>query len=91
MRGFGGMLSFEVTGGYGPGVRAFEALQVCKRATSLGGISTLVSHPAGISSVQMPKEIRAVAGISEGLIRVSVGIEDPDDLLDDFEQALRLA
>ena len=91
MRGFGGMLSFEVKGGYGPGVRAFEALQVCKRATSLGGISTLVSHPAGISSVQMPKEIRAAAGISEGLIRVSVGIEDPDDLLEDFEQALRLA
>ncbi|OLD54158.1 MAG: methionine gamma-lyase [Armatimonadetes bacterium 13_1_40CM_3_65_7] len=91
MRGFGGMLSFEPKGGYEPGVRAFEALQVCKRATSLGGISTLVSHPAGISSVQMPKEIRAAAGIAEGLIRVSVGIEDPGDLLEDFEQALRLA
>lgn len=91
MRGFGGMLSFEVKGGYGPGVRAFEALQVCTRATSLGGISTLVSHPAGISSVQMPKEVREASGIAEGLIRVSVGIEDPDDLLEDFEQALRLA
>lgn len=91
MRGFGGMLSFEVKGGYEPGVRAFEALQVCTRATSLGGISTLVSHPAGISSVQMPKEVREASGIAEGLIRVSVGIEDPDDLLGDFEQALRLA
>ena len=91
MRGFGGMLSFEPKGGYEPGVRAFKALQVCKRATSLGGISTLVSHPAGISSVQMPKEIRAAAGIAEGLIRVSVGIEDLGDLLEDFEQALRLA
>jgi len=91
MRGFGGMLSFEVKGGYAPGVRAFEALQVCKRATSLGGISTLVSHPAGISSVQMPKDVREAAGIAEGLIRVSVGIEDAEDLLNDFEQALRQA
>lgn len=85
------MLSFEVRGGYAPGVRAFEALQVCNRATSLGGISTLVSHPAGISSVQMPKEVREAAGIGEGLIRVSVGIEDADDLLNDFEQALQRA
>ncbi len=91
MRDFGGMLSFEVTGGYEPGVRAFEALQVCKRATSLGGITTLVSHPAGISSVHMPKEVREAAGIAEGLIRVSVGIEDTDDLLADFGQALRRA
>jgi methionine-gamma-lyase len=91
MRGFGGMLSFEVKGGYDPGVRAFEALQVAKRATSLGGISTLVSHPAGISNVQMPKAVREAAGVAEGLIRVSVGIEDPDDLLVDFEQALRRA
>lgn len=91
MRDFGGMLSFEVKGGYEPGVRAFEALQVCKRATSLGGISTLVSHPAGISSVHMPKEVREASGIAEGLIRVSVGIEDTDDLLKDFEQALRRA
>jgi len=91
MRDFGGMLSFEVAGGYEPGVRAFEALQVCKRATSLGGISTLVSHPAGISSVNMPKEVREAAGIAAGLIRVSVGIEDTDDLLEDFEQALRRA
>jgi len=91
MRGFGGMLSFEVKGGYEPGVRAFEALRVCTRATSLGGISTLVSHPASISSVQMPEAVREAAGIAEGLIRVSVGIEDPDDVLEDFEQALGLA
>lgn len=91
MRGFGGMLSFEVQGGYGPSVRVFEALQVCKRATSLGGVSTLVSHPASISSVHMPREVRAAAGISDGLIRVSVGIEDGEDLLEDFEQALMKA
>ena len=90
MRGFGGMFSFEVRGGFEPSVRVFEALTIPKRATSLGGISTLVSHPAGISSVHMPKEVREAAGISEGLIRVSVGIEDADDLLDDFDQALKV-
>jgi methionine-gamma-lyase len=91
MRGFGGMLSFEVKGGYEASVRTFEALQVGKRATSLGGVCTLVSHPAGISSVHMPKEVRAAAGIVEGLLRVSVGIEDLDDLLADFDHALRRA
>lgn len=91
MRGFGGMLSLEVRGGYESSVRAFEALQVCKRATSLGGITTLVSHPASISNVHMPREVRKAAGIADGLIRVSVGIEDTDDLIDDFDQALRFA
>jgi cystathionine beta-lyase/cystathionine gamma-synthase len=91
MRGFGGMLSFEVRGGYEAGVRVFEGLRVAKRATSLGGTTTLVSHPASISSVHMPKEVREAAGITDGLIRVSVGIEDADDLVDDFAQALERA
>ncbi|MDQ7819261.1 MAG: aminotransferase class I/II-fold pyridoxal phosphate-dependent enzyme [Armatimonadota bacterium] len=89
MRGFGGMLSFEVAGGYEASVRVFDALRVCTRATSLGGVSTLVSHPASISSVHMPARVREAAGIAPGLIRVSVGIEDPSDLLEDFSQALR--
>ncbi|MDQ7843729.1 MAG: aminotransferase class I/II-fold pyridoxal phosphate-dependent enzyme [Armatimonadota bacterium] len=91
MRGFSGMLSFEVRGGYGPGVRVLEALRVAKRATSLGGTTTLVSHPASLSSVHMPREVREAAGITDGLIRVSVGIEDPEDLLEDFQQALAAA
>lgn len=88
MRGFSGMLSFEVRGGYEPGVRVLEALQVAKRATSLGGTTTLVSHPASLSNVHMPREVREAAGITDGLIRVSIGIEDVDDLLEDFSQAL---
>lgn len=88
MRGFGGMLSFEVRGGYDAGVQVFEALRMAKRATSLGGTTTLVSHPASLSSVHMPKEVREAAGITDGLIRVSVGIEDAEDLIADFEQAL---
>jgi len=88
MRGYSGMLSFEVRGGYAAGVRAFEALRLARRATSLGGTTTLVSHPASLSSVHMPREVREAAGITDGLIRVSVGIEDVEDLLEDFAQAL---
>ncbi len=88
MRGFTGMLSFEVRGGYEAGVRVLEALRVAKRATSLGGTTTLVSHPASLSSVHMPKDVREAAGITDGLIRVSVGIEEVEDLIEDFGQAL---
>lgn len=91
MRGFTGMLSFDVRGGYGAGVRVFEALRVAKRATSLGGTTTLVSHPASVSSVHMPREVREAAGITDGLIRVSVGIEEAEDIIEDFDQALEQA
>ena len=91
MRGFTGMLSFEVRGGHDAGVRVLETLRVAKRATSLGGTTTLVSHPASLSSVHMPKEVREAAGINDGLIRVSVGIEEVEDLIEDFGQALERA
>lgn len=91
MRGYSGMLSFEVRGGYDAGVRALEALRVAKRATSLGGTTTLVSHPASLSSVHMPRGVREAAGITDGLIRVSVGIEDVEDLVEDFRVALDAA
>lgn len=91
MRGFGGMLSFEVKGGFEAGVRCVEALRVCTLAVSLGGVETLVTHPASTSSVGIPREERIRAGITDGLIRVSVGIEEIEDLLRDFDQALQLA
>jgi len=91
MRGFGGLLSFEVKGGFDAGVRCVEALRVCTLAVSLGGVETLVTHPASTSSVGIPREERIRAGITDGLIRVSVGIEDIEDLLRDFDQALRRA
>jgi methionine-gamma-lyase len=87
-RGFGGMLSFEVRGDVAAGARCVEALRVGKLAVSLGGISTLVTHPASTTSVNMPREARLAAGIADGLIRVSVGVEDLKDLLEDFDQAL---
>jgi len=87
-RGFGGMLSVEVRGDVAAGARCVEALRVGKLAVSLGGVSTLVTHPASTTSVNMPREVRLAAGIADGLIRVSVGVEDLQDLIEDFDQAL---
>jgi cystathionine beta-lyase/cystathionine gamma-synthase len=86
--GFGGMMSIEVAGDVAAGARCVEALRVAKLAVSLGGISTLVTHPASTTSVNMPRDVRLAAGIADGLIRISVGIEDLDDLIDDFDRAL---
>jgi methionine-gamma-lyase len=91
MRGFGGVLSFEVRGGFEAGVRVVEALRTCLLAVSLGGVETLVTHPASTTSVGIPKADRERAGITDGLIRVAVGLEDAEDLIADFDQALRAA
>ncbi|MBI3975916.1 MAG: aminotransferase class I/II-fold pyridoxal phosphate-dependent enzyme [Armatimonadetes bacterium] len=91
MRGFGGMLSVEVTGGIAAGARVVEALRTALLAVSLGSVETLVTHPASTTSVGIPAADRARAGIREGLIRVSVGIEDVEDLVDDFTHALQAA
>ena len=90
-RGFGGMLSLEVRGDVAVGARCVEALRVAKLAVSLGGVSTLVTHPASTTSVNMPREVRLAAGIADGLIRVSVGVEDLADLIADVDQALARA
>jgi cystathionine beta-lyase/cystathionine gamma-synthase len=89
MRGFGGMLTFDV----GSIEAAFE---VCKRvrlmalAESLGGVETLISHPASMTHASVPPEQRAKIGLTDGLVRISAGIEDPQDLIEDIDQALRL-
>ena len=85
--GSGGMLAFEV-GGREAGERVMDALELCARATSLGGVDTLVSHPASTSHRQFSAAQLTAAGVSEGLLRVSVGCEDGDDIVADFEQAL---
>jgi methionine-gamma-lyase len=86
--GFGGMLAFEAKGGQAAGEAFMNNLQLCARATSLGGVDTVVSHPASTSHRQFTLEQLAASGISPGLIRVSVGCEDADDLVADFRQAL---
>ncbi len=86
--GFGGMLNFELSAGVDAAIACFEKLRIPIKAPSLGGIESLVTRPAVTSHVGMSAEARAKAGISDGLIRVSVGIEAAQDLVSDFEQAL---
>jgi methionine-gamma-lyase len=88
MRGFGGMVSFEVKGGLEAGRRFVESLKLIKLAVSLGGVESLIQHPASMSHGPVPEEERAATGITEGLIRLSVGIEDAADLIEDLRQAL---
>jgi methionine-gamma-lyase len=84
----GGMLAFEVPGGREGGERVMDGFELVSRATSLGGVETVVHHPASTSHRQLSAEQLGAAGISEGMIRVSVGCEDGADLLGDFERAL---
>jgi len=87
-KGFGAMLSFELHGGI-PAVRALvEALDVFTLAESLGGVESLIAHPALMTHAAMTPEARHTAGIGDGLLRLSIGLEHQDDLLADLEQAL---
>jgi cystathionine gamma-synthase len=88
--GFGGMIAFEIAGaGRADSFRFLEALRLCRPAPSLGDVTTLVMHAASASARRLTPEERAEAGIGENLIRVSVGLEDPDDIAEDLLQALR--
>jgi methionine-gamma-lyase len=88
MSGFTGMLSLELAGGYQAAERFISSLRIAVRAASLGGFETLVVHPAAMWGLQLSPEQRRSTGISESLVRVSVGIEDERDLLGDFRRAL---
>lgn len=87
--GFGGMLSFELKGGYEAAYRAIRRTRVCVLAVSLGGVETLITHPASLVYPHNTDEERRAAGISPGLIRLSVGVEDVEDVIEDLEAALR--
>ncbi|WP_407840315.1 PLP-dependent aspartate aminotransferase family protein [Streptomyces sp. DSM 116496] len=88
LSGGGGLLSFELAGGREAGRVFVEGVRVARLALSLGGVETLVTHPASTSHRELGEEALAAAGIGAGLVRMSVGIEDPDDLWGDIEQAL---
>ncbi len=88
MTGFSGMVAFEVAGGREAGVRMVESTRLALLAVSLGGVETLIEHPASMSHAPLTDEHLQRAGIPPGLIRLSVGIEDPDDLIADLQQAL---
>jgi cystathionine beta-lyase/cystathionine gamma-synthase len=91
LRAGGGMLAVEVDGGVEAGMRVCDALELAWVATSLGGTHTLVGHAASTTHRQMDPEARRAAGIADGLIRVSVGLEDVEDLIEDFGRALEKA
>lgn len=84
----GAVLSFELKGGFDAGVRFINKLKLCTNAVSLGTCDTLVSHPASTTHVGVPREARLASGITDGLIRMSVGMETAADILQDLEQAL---
>lgn len=88
MSAFGGMLSFELAGGLEAGVRFMNRIQFCTLAPTLGDVDTLILHPASMSHLNIPKEIRLANGITDGLIRLSVGIEHVDDIIADLAQAI---
>jgi len=89
MKQFGSLMSFEINGGIEAGKKFINALQLCTSATSLGTVDTLISHPASTSHMSVAKEEREKFGITDGLIRLSVGIETIEDIIADFEQALK--
>ncbi|MBI4606037.1 MAG: aminotransferase class I/II-fold pyridoxal phosphate-dependent enzyme [Planctomycetes bacterium] len=91
MRGFGGMVSFELKGGLRAGARLVESLRLIQLAVSLGGVESIIQHPASMTHGTLPEEEVRKAGISPGLLRLSVGLEDAGDLKRDLAQALERA
>ena len=91
MAGPGSVLAFEVAGGFETARRVLAEVRMMVSAVSLGSTDTLIQHPAGLTHRCMGDGARASTGISEGLLRLSVGLEDPEDLWADLEQALELA
>ncbi len=89
MSGFGGTFSFRVAGGQAAAFRFLRQLRIFTLAESLGGVESLIEHPSTMTHVSMPEEARLAVGITPDLIRISVGIEDVEDLLDDLTAALR--
>ena len=90
MSGFGGMIAFE-TGSLAAARAVLDNVRLCALAESLGGVETLISHPATMTHASVPPEQRARLGITDGLVRISVGIEDVEDIIADLDAALQNA
>ncbi|HOL74476.1 MAG TPA: aminotransferase class I/II-fold pyridoxal phosphate-dependent enzyme [Bacteroidales bacterium] len=89
MRGAGSMISFELKGGYAAGQKLMNSVKLIALAVSLGGIESLIQHPASMTHAHVSEEAKKAAFITDGLVRLSVGIEDIEDLLEDLDQALQ--
>jgi len=88
MSGFSGMISFELNGGIPAGKTVMNSVKLAKLAESLGAVETMITHPATMTHSDVPKEEREARGLTDGLVRISVGIENPDDIIADLKQAL---
>jgi methionine gamma-lyase len=91
MTGFGGCFSVELTGGFEAAKRLLKDLTLCTLAVSLGTVDTLIEHPASMTHVATPKDVMERQGITSGLVRISTGCEDIEDLIADLERALKMA
>ena len=88
MRDFGGMISFDV-GSLSNAKKLLKNVSICSLAESLGGVETLISHPATMTHASVPKQDRIRNGVTDGLVRISVGIEDVEDIMEDLDRAIR--
>ena len=88
MQCFSGMISFELNGGRDAGVTLMNSVRLAALAESLGAVETMITHPASMTHVEVPAETRRARGLSDGLVRLSVGVEDVEDILEDLDQAL---
>ena len=88
MSSFGGMMSFELKGGYDAGVKMMDTVQLATLAVSLGTVDTLIQHPASMTHSKVTREDRISQGITDGLIRLSVGIEEVEDIINDLDRAM---
>ena len=88
MEGYSGMISMVLKGGIPAGIALINNLELCSLAESLGAVETMITHPATMTHADVPKEERLARGLTDGLVRLSVGIEDKDDIIGDLKQAL---
>ena len=91
MSGFSGMISFELTGGIPAGKTVMNSVKLAQLAESLGAVETMITHPATMTHAEVPKADREARGLTDGLVRISVGIEHVDDIIADLSQALNNA
>ena len=91
MSGFSGMITFELTGGTEAGKRLMNHVKLCGLAESLGSVETMITHPASMTHADVPPEGRRRRGLTDGLVRLSVGVEDVEDIIFDLEQVLTVA
>jgi len=88
MKGFSGMISMELKGGIPAGVKLMNSVKLCSLAESLGAVETMITHPATMTHVDVPKDERLARGLTDGLVRLSVGIEDVEDIITDLKMGL---